>query len=194
MQHQTEATMSTREAPQQLVETSQERLRELFLQRQPSYRLSEAARLLGMSRGSLQREAERDQREAYRVNGRWRFTWRQVAYIAFRRWTLAQIHDALGPDASTVLPPLLALRSLTVRLPEYLVRAIELSAIREETTIDDWLHRELMDFAGTVANRIEGVVPGFRSAYLFPGQDQLRKSRRHFDAPSRTPPATLSLE
>jgi hypothetical protein len=33
-----------------------------------------------------------------------------------------------------------------------------------------------------------------RNAYLFPGQDQLWKSRRHFDAPSRTPPATLSLE
>jgi hypothetical protein len=87
----------------------QQRIRLLFLQRQPSYRLTEAARLLDMTRGTLQREAERDDRDAYRVNGRWRFTWRQVAYIAFRRWTLAEIHDALGADASAVLPPLLSL-------------------------------------------------------------------------------------
>lgn len=79
-------------------------IRELFLQRQASYRLSEAARLLGMTRGTLEREARADHEDAYRANGRWRFTWRQVAYLAFRRWTLAEIHDALGTEASRVLP------------------------------------------------------------------------------------------
>lgn len=154
----------------QLARDARERIRELFLHRQPSYRLSVAARLLAMSRGTLQREAEGDKRDAYRVNGRWRFTWRQVAYIAFRRWSLAEIHEALGTDASTALPPLLAMRCLTVRLPEYLVRAIELSAGAANTTIDDWLHHELIDFAGTVASSIERSVPGFRRAYLFPGE------------------------
>jgi hypothetical protein len=146
-------------------------IRELFLQRKPSYRLSEAGRLLGMTRKQLEREAKADQEEAYRTNGRWRFTWRQVAYIALRRWSLAEIHDALGPDARTVLPPLLDLRAVTVRLPEYLVRAIELSAASDDTTVDDWLHHELVDFAGTVADRMERAVPGFRRAYFFPGQE-----------------------
>jgi hypothetical protein len=146
-------------------------IREFFLHRHPSYRLGEAARLLGMIRGKLEREARRDQEDAYRVNGRWRFTWRQVAYLAFRRWSLAQIHDALGGDASTVLPPLLGMRAVTVQLPEYLVRAIELSAASEDTTVDNWLHRELIDFAGTVAERMDRMVPGFRRAYLFPGQE-----------------------
>lgn len=146
-------------------------IRELFLHRAPSYRLSEAARLLGVTRGALEREARADQEEAYRVGGRWRFTWRQVVYIALRRWSLAEIHDALGPDASTVLPPLLGLRTVTVRLPEYLVRAIELSAVSDDTTVDDWLHHELVDFAGTVADRMERAVPGFRRAYFFPGQE-----------------------
>lgn len=144
-------------------------IRELFLQRQRSYRLSEAARLLGMTRGRLEREAKRDQEEAYRFNGRWHFTWRQVAFIAFRRWTLAEIHDALGSEASGVLPPLLGLREVTVRLPEYLVRAIELSAASDDKTVDDWLHHELIDFAGTVANDMEQAIPGFRRAYFFPG-------------------------
>src|SRR5437016_12143700 len=100
-------------------------IRTLFLQPAQSYRLSEAARVLGMSASTLRREAERDQREAYRRNGAWRFSWRQVAYGALRRWSLAEIHEALGAEAATVLPPLLALRTLTVRLPEYLVQALE---------------------------------------------------------------------
>jgi hypothetical protein len=147
-----------------------ERIQALFLHPAESYRLSEAARLIGVSPGVLRREAEADQREAYRANDSWRFSWRQVAYSALRRWTLAEIHDALGAEATTALPPLLALRSLTVRLPEYLVRALETMAAEDATTIDDWLHQELVDFAGTVADRMERVVPGFRRAYFFPGQ------------------------
>jgi len=146
-------------------------IRELFLQRKPSYRLSEAGRLLRMTRKQLEREAKADHEEAYRTNGRWRFTWRQVAYIGLRRWSLAEIHDALGPDATTVLPPLLGLRAVTVQLPEYLVRAIEVSAATEDTTVDDWLHHELLDFAGTVATTMERAIPGFRRAYFFPGQE-----------------------
>jgi len=29
----------------------------------------------------------------------------------------------------------------------------------------------LIDFAGTVATRMEREIPGFRRAYLFPGQE-----------------------
>jgi hypothetical protein len=143
-----------------------QRIKELFLQRQPSYRLSEAARLIGVSRGVLRREAEADQREAYRSNGSWSFSWRQVTCNALRRWSLAEIHEALGTEAATVLPPLLALRALTVRLPEYLVRAVETMAAEDATTVDDWLQQDLVDFAGTVVDRMEQVVPGFRRAYV----------------------------
>jgi hypothetical protein len=147
------------------------RIQALFLHPAESYRLSEAARLIGVSPGVLRREAEADEREAYRANGSWQFTWRQVAYIGLRRWTLTEIHDALGADAVTVLPSLLSLRSLTVQLPEYLVRALETMAAEAATTVDDWLHHELVDFAGTVVDRMEMILPGFRRAYLFPGQE-----------------------
>ncbi|HEX8170976.1 MAG TPA: hypothetical protein VF824_10595 [Thermoanaerobaculia bacterium] len=133
--------------------------------------MTKAARLLGLSHGTLRREAEHDDREAYRANGSWCFSWRQVAYIALRRWTLAEIHEALGPDATSVLPPLLALQPLTVHLPEYLVRAMERAVAENQSTLDHWLHQELTDFAGTVASNMERVVPGFRRAYLFPGQE-----------------------
>jgi hypothetical protein len=148
-----------------------QRIQMLFLHPAESYRLSEAARLIGISPGVLRREAEEDQRDAYRSNGSWQFTWRQVACIALRRWTLAEVHDALGSEAATVLPPLLSLRSLTIRLPEYIVRAMEAMAAEDATTLDDWLHRELVDFAGTVATNMGRQIPGFRRAYLFPGQE-----------------------
>jgi hypothetical protein len=146
-----------------------ERIQALFLRPVESYRLSEAARLIGVSPGVLRREAESDQREAYRSNGSWCFSWRQVACIALRRWTLAEIHNALGADAATVLPPLLSLRTLTIQLPEYIVRAVETMATEDATTVDDWLQRELVDFAGTVVERMEPVLPGYRRAYFFPG-------------------------
>lgn len=147
------------------------RIQELFLHPAASYRLGQAARLIGISPAVLRREAEDDQREAYRSNDSWQFTWRQVACIALRRWTLVEIHDALGADASTILPPLLSLRAMTVRLPEYLVQALETMAAEDATTVDDWLQRELVDFAGTVVERMDEVLPGFRRAYLFPGQE-----------------------
>lgn len=81
----------------------------------------------------------------------------------------AEIHDALGDDAASVLPPLLALRTVTVRLPEYIVRTLEAVAAEECTTVDAALGFELIEFAGMHLSRLEGSIPGFRRAYLFPG-------------------------
>ena len=162
----------------------QQHIREFFLHRKPSYGLSEAARLLGMTTGRLRREATADDQDAYRVNGRWLFRWRQVAFIAFQQWPLATIHEALGNDAASVLPPLLGLRTLTVRLPEYLLCAIQHAARNDDITIEDWLYRELTDFAGTVADRMERVVPGYRRAYFFPGTEPSNRESMSSSLPS----------
>jgi hypothetical protein len=81
------------------------------------------------------------------------------------------MHEALGADATKVLPPLLTLRTIAVQLPEYLLRAMQHAAVSDDTTIDDWLHHELSDFAGTVIDRMERMIPGYRRAYLYPGRD-----------------------
>ena len=80
-----------------------------------------------------------------------------------------EIHDALGGDAATVRPPLLLLRAMTIRLPEYLVRALETAAARAQQR-SMWLHQELIGFAGTVVDRMEAIAPGFRRAYFYPCQ------------------------
>jgi hypothetical protein len=146
-----------------------ERIRSLFLHPSPYYAIS-TARLLGMTQAALKREAEDDQRAAYRSGGRWRFSWRQVAYVAFRTWTLTEIYGALGKDAVSVLPPLLALRAVTVTLPEFIIRAMETAAEDDGSTLDAWLHFEMMDFASTVTARMEAILPGYRRAYLYPGR------------------------
>jgi hypothetical protein len=147
-----------------------ERIRAFFLQPRDFYYLSEATKLLGVSRHALIREAVSDRREEYRDGRRWRFSWRQLAYVAFRVWTLAEIQDALGKDAATVLPPLLSLRSVTVTLPEFIVRAMETAAADDGATLDAWLHQEMMDFASAAVGRMEPILPGYRRAFLWPGR------------------------
>lgn len=145
------------------------RIQTLFLHPVESYRLSEGARLLGITPAALRREAEQDRREDYLAGGTWRFSWRQLAFVAFRTWTLGEIQEALGKDAAAVLPPLLTLRSVTVRLPEFILCALERGASNDRTTLDAFLHRELMDYAGTMLERMEASHPGFQRAFMYPG-------------------------
>jgi hypothetical protein len=60
---------------------------------------------------------------------------------------------------------------VTVRLPEYVVRALEAVAGNDGTTIDHALYGELIDFAGTRTDQMETRIPGYRRAYLFPGRE-----------------------
>lgn len=156
------------------VSSKSERIRRFFLEPKDFYYLTPAAALLGVSCRELIHEAQSDRPNDYREGRRWRFTWRQLAYVAFRTWTLAEIHGALGEDAARVLPPLLAMRRVTVTLPEFIVRAMETAAKDFGASLDEWLHHEMMDFAGTVTARMERVLPGYRRAYLFPGGDPSR--------------------
>jgi hypothetical protein len=149
-----------------------QRIRSLFLDPADSYSLREVATLTDTPVRALRREVARGGHDATKESGVWRFAWRQAACIAMQRWTLAEIQDALGSDAAAVLPPLLALRAVTVRLPEYIVRALESIAEKERTTLDAALHSELIELAGTHLTRLEGTIPGYREAYFFPGQPQ----------------------
>ena len=145
-----------------------EAIRAVFLHRKESYALCDVVRLTGFPPDKLRREVRAGLRDASKANGAWRFTWRQLVFVALSRWTLAEIHDALGADATSVLPPLLMLRSVTVRLPEYILRALETIADDDGVTLDESLHEELIDFAGAVSMRLGERIPGYRRAYLFP--------------------------
>ena len=146
-----------------------QRIQTLFLQPAETYSLGEVARLTDTPVRTLRREVAAGLRAAEKVRGQWRFLWRQAVYVAMERWTLAEIQDALGNEAAAVLPPLLALRAVTVRLPEYILRALESVAAQDGTTLDAALGFELIDFAGAHLTRLQDAIPGYRQAYLFPG-------------------------
>ena len=149
--------------------THRERIRALFLRPAEWYGLADGARVLGITTAALIREARDDREEEFRAGRTWRFPWRWIARLALQRWTLAEIHEALGADASAVLPPLLMLRAVTVRLPEYILRGLEACATDQQVTVDDYLSWELVEFAGSLPQRLVRRIPGFRQAYLFPG-------------------------
>ena len=146
------------------------RIQTLFLQPVEWYGLPEVANLTETPIRTLRREVARGFHDAVKVRGTWRFTWSQAACIALERWSVVEIHDALGADATAVLPPLLAPRAVTVRLPEYMVRALEKVAEENQTTLEGALHGELLDFAGTRSEEMETTIPGYRRAYFFPGR------------------------
>jgi len=146
-----------------------QRIRTLFLNPADSYTLLEVADLTDTPVRRLRREVADGLRDAEKVRGVWRFLWRHAVYVAMERWTLVEIEDVLGDDAMTVLPPLLALRTVTVRLPEYIIRAFEAVAAEGGTTLEAALGYELVEFAGTHLTWLEGSIPGYREAYLFPG-------------------------
>lgn len=145
-----------------------QRIQTLFLQPADSYTLREVATLTDTPVRSLRREVAHGDRDATKVRGAWRFTWRQAVYVAMARYTLTEIHDALGDAAAGALPPLLALRTVTLRLPAFIVCTLETIASGNGTTLDACLHQELMELAGVWAEEMEATHPGFRRAYLFP--------------------------
>ncbi|MEA2417509.1 MAG: hypothetical protein QOI58_4166 [Thermoanaerobaculia bacterium] len=147
-----------------------QRIRSLFLTPADSYTLREVATLTDTPVRKLRREVAAGLRDAEKVRGLWRFAWRQAAYVAMDRWSLVEIQDALGTDAARVLPPLLALRAVTVRLPEYIIRAFEVIAADGGTTVDAALGSELIEFAGAHLTDLQTTIPGYRQAYLFPGR------------------------
>jgi len=147
----------------------EQRVKTLFLQPVESYSLGEVAHLTDTPVRKLRREVAEGLRDAEKVRGQWRFLWRQAVYVAMDRWSLVEIQDALGDAAASVLPPLLALRAVTVRLPEYIVRAFEVIAANGGTTVDAILGSELIEFAGAHLTDMQTAIPGYRQAYLFPG-------------------------
>jgi len=86
------------------------------------------------------------------------------------RWTVMEIHDALGEAANTTLPRLLWPVELKgVRLPEYLIRLLELLAERQRTTVEEYVYTSLLGLETEMsAEEIERLLPGFGEAMRFP--------------------------
>jgi hypothetical protein len=158
--------------------THREAIREIFLRRRAEYTTREAASLLRLGlgdvlnlieSGTLHAEVKRKRRQLGGPRHAL-LSWDEVASAALLRWTIVQIHDALGADANRVLPRLFRPAELKrVRLPEYMVRLLETLAQNAGVSLDDYVYSTLLSLeVAADADTMEKLLPGFSEAIRFP--------------------------
>lgn len=158
--------------------THSEAIREIFLRRRIEYTMREAAALLRLTLGdflgwvdsgvlNVETRTRRKQ-----LGGRRHaiIRWNELASAAMLRWSVMQIHDALGKEANATLPRLLRPIELKgVRLPEYLIRLLETFAQHAGVSVEAYLCTILLALeAEANPEEMEQLLPGFIEAVRFP--------------------------
>jgi hypothetical protein len=159
-----------------------EAIREIFILRRPEYTTWQAAQLLRINVGEVLALIDRGtlyadvKRKRGQLGGPRHalIPWQELASIALLRWTVVQIHDALGQDADSVLPPLLRPAELkAVRLPEYLIRLLETLAHGAKVSLEEYIYSVLLGLEVTAdPDAMEKLLPGFKAAIRFPDVEQ----------------------
>ncbi|MEK6371104.1 MAG: hypothetical protein AABO58_00225 [Acidobacteriota bacterium] len=144
------------------------RIRRIFLTARPHAALLTAADLLGMPLKVLKREIADGAIVAVSTGVGLRVARAELIAAAMRMWRQDQIEDALGDDASRVLPEAIRLVELRARVPRYQREMLHVLARRHSTTVDDVLARELEDVACAHAEELAAVIPGFEAALAWP--------------------------
>lgn len=158
--------------------THREAIREIFLRRRIEYTVTQAASALRLGVGDVLTLVQNGTLDATVKRKRKQLggprhtllTWHEVASAAMLRWTIVQIHDALGKDANRVLPSLYRPVELgKVRLPEYLVRLLEALAQQACVSLEEYIYGALLDLeVAADPDTMEKLLPGFREAIRFP--------------------------
>jgi hypothetical protein len=158
--------------------THREAIRAIFLKRRSEYTTRDAAQLLRMTLGDFlamieNRVLDVEIRRKKRQLGGPRHvmvSWKELASAAMLRWTVMEIHDALGKDADRALPRLLHPVELkAVRLPRYQVELIERLARHRGVSVEEYVYTALLGVEAAESHHdIERILPGFTEAVQFP--------------------------
>lgn len=148
--------------------TTQARIRSIFLFPKTAYTLSEAADLLEYSQSEIIVAVEQGDLEMMHQKEMPRIPWSEMTLAAVERWPQDLIEVALGTDLSSVMPELVRLTELNVRVPRYGVVVAGRVALREGTTIDQVVSRQLLDLALNESEQHESAVTGLASAIRWP--------------------------
>ena len=153
-------------------------IREIFLRRRTEYSAHDAAQLLRLTLGEFLSWTDAGRLDVKRRRKRKQLggprhalvTWQELASAATVRWTVMEIHDALGAEANRVLPRLLRPVELkSLRLPEYLVRLLEELARNEGVSVEQYLYTAMLDLEVAADPKVlESLLPGFAEAIHFP--------------------------
>jgi len=139
-------------------ETTRSCIRHIFLSPRPNFALMTAADLLGMTLKELKREIEEGAIVAVSTAFGQRMTREELVALSMQKWEHAIIEEALGDDATAVLPEAIRLVELRARVPRYQRDMLQILAQREGTSVDAVLTRELEDVAHAHAKELPELI------------------------------------
>lgn len=145
-----------------------ESIRAIFLHREPYVTKKEAAALLRCSVAQIKIAIAAGDVETYETCRGERLPLHEVATLARSRWQIAAIEDALGADASAILPPVLWTRPVSLRLSRYQVQMLDYFAAKEGVSVDAIAARALDDFIASNADELADVIEDYRVAIDWP--------------------------
>lgn len=156
----------------ELTHAKRSHLRRIFLQKRSTYSPTQAAKELGITRKAVLDIIEHEDLEADTTVSV-RVPWQSLATLAMDTWTVADLIEALGKDAPSVVPALLfPADPFQVTLPLYLTLLLGHLASEQEVSVNACLARLLHDYVydllATTGPQIEEAIPGFHEALFFP--------------------------
>src|SRR4051812_19310276 len=101
-----------------------QRIRAIFLHREPRVTVGVAADLLGWSFAEMKATIRNGDIEVVETCSGTRIDLCELAAYVMQQWPLTSIEEALGREASVILPAGLRTRKFTVRLPRYQIGAL----------------------------------------------------------------------
>ena len=144
------------------------RIRAIFLHYEPRVTIADAAGLLGWSRAEINAAIRDGEIEVVETCSGKRIELRELAAYALQQWPLTTIEEALGRDATLILPPALRTRKLTVRLPRYQLGALQVLADDGRESVDAMLTRMFEELTDLNQQRLARVIPGLAEAMTWP--------------------------
>jgi hypothetical protein len=145
-----------------------QRIRAIFLHHESRVTIAEAAGLLGWSRAEMNAAIRNGEIEVIETCSGKRIELRELAAYALQQWPLTAIEEALGRDATLVLPAALRTRKLTVRLPQYQIGALKVLADDGRESVDAMLTRMFEELTDLNHQRLSRLIPGLAEAVAWP--------------------------
>ncbi|HYI08142.1 MAG TPA: hypothetical protein VEK57_03640 [Thermoanaerobaculia bacterium] len=145
-----------------------QRIRAIFLHHESRVTMADAAGMLGWSRAEMNRAIRNGEIEVVETCSGKRIELRELAAYALQQWPLTSIEEALGRDATLILPPALRTRKLTVRLPQYQIGALRVLAGDGRESVDAMLTRMFEELTDLNQERLSRLIPGLTDAIAWP--------------------------
>lgn len=144
------------------------RIRTIFLHHEPRVTIADAAGFLGWSRAEMNAAIRDGEIEVVETCSGKRIELRELAAYALQQWPLTAIEEALGRDATLILPRALRTRKLIVRLPQYQIGALQVLADDGRESVDAMLTRMFEELADLNHQRLARFIPGLAEAIAWP--------------------------